>query len=91
MTAIGTNVTEVRSGIFEYEMPLEMYAGKWLETHLDCDTIVDDLGERIVVYAYSSAAEYNAALSDFRREKYPRQYVMRGIPSDALNGIYLFA
>ena len=88
MTETAVDAVEVKTGIFEFKSPQERDAGEWLEQHLDCDTIVDDLGKYIVVYAYTTDPAFNGALSDYQQEKYSGQYVLRGISSDGLNSIF---
>lgn len=88
MTNMTADAVEIKKGIFEFSHPQEIDAGEWLEEHLDCDAIVDDLGTRIVVYAYTLDPDYNGALSEYQREKYTDRFVLRGISSDGLNCIF---
>lgn len=75
------------NGIIEYEEPVRAEVGPWLEAHLDCDTIVDDLGNDVLVYAYTKDPAFNFALSRYRREKYENQVILRGISSSGLMSI----
>ena len=58
-----------------------------LTEHLDCDAIIDNHGSTIVVYAFTVDPKYNGSLGDFRKEKYGKQKILRGISSNGLNSI----
>ena len=63
------DVIEVQKGIFEFKHPTEVNTEKWLSEHLDCDTIVDDLGNTIIVYAFTIEPKYNYALEKYKEIK----------------------
>ena len=79
---------ESQTGIIEFTNPQEVDAGEWMESHLDCDTIMDDLGQKLLVYAYSREPRYNRALEDYHKLKYSRHLILKGISSDGLNSIF---
>ena len=79
--------TEVQNGIFEFDVPMKIDAGKWANEHLDCDAIIDNLGSTIVVYAFTRESRFNSALSNYRRKKYSGQKILRGISSNGLNSL----
>ena len=86
------DVIEAQEGIFEYTIPQRINAEKWLNEHLDCDAIIDDLGNDFVVYAFTLNPKYNYALRKYKSMKsYTKQYLLRGISSDGLNGLFSFA
>lgn len=79
---------EVQQGIFEFTTPLEVDTDKWLEEHLDCDTIADYNGNNIIVYAFTLEPKYNHALKAFRKtRKLDSQHILKGISSDGLNSL----
>lgn len=82
------NAVEVQKGIFEFESPKEVSTEEWLEEHLDCDTIVDNLGSTIIVYAFTLDPQYNYALKAYRKSrKLDKQHILRGLSSDGLNSL----
>lgn len=60
------DVIEAQEGIFEYTVPQRINAEKWLNEHLDCDAIIDDLGIDFVVYAFTLNPKYNYALGKYK-------------------------
>ena len=83
------DVIETQEGIYEYTSPQKVDTEKWLNEHLDCDAIIDDFGSTIVVYAFTMDAKYNYALKNYKRSRdYSKQYILRGISSDGLNGLF---
>lgn len=85
---MNTQEKEIETGIYEFLNPWEVDAGEWLENHLDCDAIIDDLGTKIVVYAYTRNPQFNRKLSDYRKESYSGKTILRGISSVGLNSIF---
>ena len=84
-----TVVSEPETGIFEYMPPQTISKEKWLNEHLDCDAIIDNLGQMIVVYAFTKDPEYNFALGLFYKKKnYTTQQILMGISSDGLNSLF---
>ena len=81
------DVTEPKKGIFVFLTPQTVDTGKWANEHLDCDAIIDNHGNTIVVYAFTVDPKYNGSLGDFRKEKYSGQKILRGISSNGLNSI----
>lgn len=82
------NVTETQTGIFEFTCPLTISMEKWINEHLDCDAIIDNLGSTIVVYAFTREPQYNYALERYKKKKnYLKQHILRGISSDGLNSL----
>lgn len=83
-----SDVVEVQEGIFEFTTPTEVSTEKWLEEHLDCDTIVDDFGSTLVVYAFTLEPKYNYALENYKKiHKLDKQRILGGISSDGLNSL----
>ena len=78
---------EAKKGIFVFQTPQTMDTGKWATEHLDCDAIIDNHGSTIVVYAFTVDPKYNGSLGDFRKEKFGKQKILRGISSNGLNSI----
>ena len=80
------DVIEAQEGIFEFTVPQKISTEEWINEHLDCDAIIDNLGNYIVVYAFTRKPEYNYALVDYKKKKnYRKQHILRGISSDGLN------
>ena len=83
------DVFEAREGIFEFKSPQMISTEQWAKEHLDCNAIIDDLGNHIVVYAFTKEPKYNYALSLYKEEKhYTKQFILRGISSDGLNSLF---
>ena len=83
---------EVQQGIFEFTSPKEVDTDQWLEDHLDCDTIADYNGSKIVVYAFTLDPKYNYALKGYRKtKKLDNQQILKGISSDGLNSLISLA
>ena len=83
---------EVQQGIFEFTTPLEVDTDKWLEEHLDCDTIADYNGSTIIVYAFTLDPRYNYDLEKYKKEKNLKtQRILGGISSDGLNSLISLA
>ena len=83
---------EVQQGIFEFTSPKEVDTDQWLEDHLDCDTIADYNGSKIVVYAFTLDPKYNYALKGYRKtKKLDNQQILKGISSDGLNSFISLA
>ena len=83
---------EVQQGIFEFTSPKEVDTDQWLEDHLDCDTIADYNGSKIVVYAFTLDPKYNYALKGYRKtRKLDNQQILKGISSDGLNSLISLA
>ena len=83
------NVVEAQEGIFEFTSPQKINAEKWLREHLDCNAIIDDLGNDLIVYAFTREPKYNYSLKKFKaKNNYSKQYLLRGISSDGLNGLF---
>ena len=62
------------------------------EDHLDCDTIADYNGSKIVVYAFTLDPKYNYALKGYRKtKKLDNQQILKGISSDGLNSLISLA
>ena len=81
-------IVEVQKGIFAFTTPKEIRTEKWLEEHLDCDTIVDNFGSTIIVYAFTLEPKYNYALKEYRKhKKLEKKHILRGISSDGLNSL----
>ena len=79
------NVIETKTGIFEFSTPQTISTEKWINEHLDCDAIIDNLGSTIIVYAFTRDPKYNCALEGYMKEKnYADQHILRGISSDGL-------
>ena len=87
-TVTDSVLTEPQKGIFEYSHPQEVDTGEWMENHLDCDTIMDDLGQTLLVYAFTREPQYNLELENFQQKKYGKHYILKGISSDGLNSIF---
>ena len=82
-------ITEPVTGIFEYNPPQTMSKEKWLNEHLDCDAIIDNLGQTIVVYAFTRDPEYNYELTQYKRSHdFFGQHILMGISSDGLNSLF---
>lgn len=83
-----SNVVEAQKGIFEFTSPQEMSTEEWLNEHLDCDAIIDNLGKTIIVYAFTREPRYNYILESFKKmRRLDRQHILRGISSDGLNSL----
>ena len=83
------DVIEAQKGIFEYTEPQTVNTEEWLNSHLDCDAIIDDHDSTIVVYAYTTDPKYNYALEKYKKKKdFSGQYILRGISSDGLNSLF---
>ncbi len=83
------DVIEKQEGIFEFTSPQRISTETWINEHLDCDAIIDDEGSYITVYAFTLDPKYNYALEDYKSEhNYSKQYILRGISSDGLNGLF---
>lgn len=83
------DVIEVKEGVFEYTTPQEISAEQWLNEHLDCNAIVDNHGDEFVIYAFTLDPKYNIALREYKdSHDYSKQYLLRGISSDGLNGLF---
>ena len=86
-----SEVIETQKGIFEFISPQKISTEKWINEHLDCDAIIDNLGSTIIVYAFTQNPEYNHALVGYKKKKnYKDQHILRGISSDGLNSLYQF-
>ena len=86
---INSSVTEPETGIFEYTPPQTISKERWVNEHLDCDAIIDNLGSTIVVYAFTRDPEYNYDLKIyFKKKNYTNQQILRGISSDGLNSLF---
>ena len=84
-----STITEPETGIFEYTSPQTISKEIWLNEHLDCDAIIDNLGQTIVVYAFTLDPEYNYELKQYKRShNFPTQQILRGISSDGLNSLF---
>ena len=82
-------ITEPETGIFEYIPPRTISTETWLNEHLDCDAIIDNLGSNIIVYAFTRDPEYNFELKQYKKSKnYAKQHILRGISSDGLNSLF---
>ena len=82
------DVVETQTGIFEFTSPQTISTEKWINEHLDCDAIIDNLGSTIVVYAFTRDPKYNYALEKFRKERnYNQQHILMGVSSDGLNSL----
>ena len=83
------NAIEAETGIYEYTEPQTVSKETWARDHLDCDAIVDDNGNTIVVYAFTLNPEFNYALEKFKKKtaKYLNQFILAGISSDGLNSL----
>ncbi len=81
------DIIETQEGIFEFTSPQIIDTGMWANEHLDCDAIIDNHGDTIVVYAFTLDAKYNSALGDYRRQKYTNQKILRGISSNGLHSL----
>lgn len=81
------DIIETQTGIFEFITPQEVNASEWMENHLDCDTIMDDKGQTLIVYAFTMESKYNSTLADYRKKKYGKHYILKGISSNALNSL----
>lgn len=82
-------ITEPETGIFEYNPPRTISKEKWMNEHLDCDAIIDNMGSMIVVYAFTNNPEYNYLLSEYRKKRsYKQQHILMGISSDGLNSLF---
>lgn len=57
------DVIETQEGIFEFTSSQKISTEKWVNEHLDCDVIIDNLGSSIIVYSLTLNPEYNYALS----------------------------
>ena len=83
------DIIEVQEGIFEYKIPREISAEKWLNEHLDCNAIIDNHGDDFIVYAFTRDPKYNFALRKYKNSNnYSKQFLLRGISSDGLNGLF---
>ena len=84
-----SDILEPQKGIFEFSKPQEMDAEKWMNEHLDCDAIVDDLGSTLIVYAFTKDPKYNYDLNLYKKEKkFDDQNILIGISSDGLNSLF---
>lgn len=82
------DVVEIQKGIFAFTNPTEVNTEKWLEDHLDCDTIADYLGDTIIVYAFTLEPKYNYDLEKYKQtQKLDKQHILGGISSDGLNSL----
>lgn len=70
-------------GVFVLKEPQVVNASQWMEDHLDCNTIMDDLGEILVVYAFVEEQRCNGVLASYWDENQPMQshHILHGIPS----------
>ena len=83
-----TNIlTEPETGIIEYTTPQEVDAGEWIGTHIDCDTIIEDLGDRLLVYAFATNPHYNKALLSYKRHKYGNLCILKGVSENAIGSL----
>ena len=67
------DIIETQEGIFEFASPQTIDTGIWANEHLDCDAIIDNHGDTIVVYAFTLDSKYNrlySFLSTFRSLSY---------------------
>ena len=81
-------ITEPETGIFEYTPPQTISKERWINEHLDCDAIIDNLGQNIVVYAFTRNPEYNYNLSVYYKKKnYTTQHILMGISSNGLSSL----
>ena len=84
-----SEVIEAQEGIFEFTTPQRINAEKWLSEHLDCNAIIDDLGNDFLVYAFTRNPKYNYALKKYKNMRNSaKQHLLRGISSDGLNGLF---
>ncbi|MBO4396642.1 MAG: hypothetical protein J5819_09895 [Eubacterium sp.] len=82
------DAVEVQQGIFEFNSPKEVDTDQWLEEHLDCDTIADYKGNKLIVYAFTLDPRYNYALEEYKESKrLDKQHILGGISSDGLNSL----
>ena len=84
-----SEIIERQEGIYEFEKPKKINTETWLNEHLDCNAIIDYLGEDVVVYAFTIDPKYNYALKKYKsKQNYEKQHLLRGISSDGLNGLF---
>lgn len=82
------DVTEVQKGIFIFKSPTEVNTDKWLENHLDCDTIADYHGNTMIVYAFTRDPKYNYSLEEYKlSHQMDNQRILGGISSNGLNSL----
>lgn len=87
-----SDTVEVQEGIFEFSHPQMIRKETWINEHLDCDSIIDDQGSSIVVYAFTQDPKYNYDLEEYKRNgNFSKQYILRGISSDGLSSLFSFA
>lgn len=80
---------EIQEGIFQFASPQKISTEQWANEHLDCNAIIDDFGDNIIVYAFTRDPKYNYVLEKYKKEKnYTSQYILRGISSDGLNCLF---
>ena len=85
---VTVEITEPQEGIFEFTIPQKIGTEKWAREHLDCDAIIDNLGNYIIVYAFTRNPRFNFALEGFKRKNnFNKQHILRGISSDGLNSL----
>ena len=83
------DTVEVQEGIFEFLSPQTIGKETWINEHLDCDSIIDDQGNSIVVYAFTIDPKYNYDLEEYKQKgNYSKQYILRGISSDGLSSLF---
>ena len=63
------------------ESPIEVDTGEWIENHIECDTVVENIsqGIRMLVYAYADSPEGNISLKKFRDEKMKGKKILKGL------------
>ena len=82
------DVIEKQEGIFEFSNPQKIRTETWANEHLDCNAIIDYLGNDIIVYAFTRDPKYNYALTKYKKAgRYNKQTILRGISSDRLNSL----
>ena len=76
----------VEEGIVVCDPPEEVDAGKWLESHPDCNTVFEDtdVSSVIRVFAWSTGKEFNKKLKTFKDNSFPDKMILRGIAKVAL-------
>ncbi len=76
-------------GVIVLDEPIEVDTGKWIEDHIECDTIKEDVaqGLRMIVFAYANSPAANTALEKYRDENMRGRKILKGLSKYAFASI----
>ena len=88
-TTVSTStIIEPETGIFEYTTPQEMDLEEWLESHIECDAIMEHVdSSRLRVYAFTRSPKYNRLLMSYRKRKYGNLRILKGVSENAIGSL----